>query len=516
MFSRLVFAFVLSVLAGPVCAAEIATTPPVTEKTVLDKIAEPPLLQMPDLSLRLLQQSQPALSADNVAQWLQWERKRMQLMNQLGMWQDIVTRCYEQDKLLTHALMDSADRYWLLTQRIQAWIELREYEQALRALQQYLWQPDATPDVIAVWRQQLVHVYLGQDQIVDAERAMRRYREDYAAQSTEAVDWKLLQAQLLMRVDRPQEAYELIRHMSQPGAMALSLLARFQAQMLTPAAVREITQKYLARPDLKDDQRVLYVYVNYRVAVAELDLPAQINTLEALLINPARQALVDAFPEARKEITADALWTAYEQYGMQVANEQQLLQGDDLAWLALAETSVDAKAKSLTAVLALRARSKILQQQAITQFAALLEKQADGIEILRTLFLRGTPLAVDTLPTILRYKLVDFALARGDLQTAARLMETLQQPPKGQDAFDWNLRRARVLILSGQYDAGAAILHDLAQQPKFSEVQLDQYLQVVFDLQTVQQHVLALQAFAALEPKELPAKNRRELTYWKA
>lgn len=516
MFLRISLLLALLLVAAQVSAAIVPAVQPAAEKTVLDKIAEPPLVHMPDLSLRLLQQNQPPLRADNFVEWLQWERKRLQLMTELGMWQEIVQRCNEQDELLKLTDMALADRYWLQTQRIQAWIELREYDQALLALRQSLWRANATPEAIAVWRQQLIHVYLGLDHIDDAERAMRRYREDYAARSTETVDWKILQAQLLLRVNRPQEAYELVRHMQQARAMALSLLARFQAQMLTAAAVREISQKILLKPDVKDDQRVLYLYVNYRVAVAELDLPGQIKSLELLLINPARQVLVEAFPEARKDITADQLWSVYEQYGMQVANEHQLLQGDDLAWLKLAEKSADLKARSLAAVLALNTRRTTVRQQAISQLAALIEKQTDGIEILRALFLRGTQLSVDALPPPLRYKLVDYALTRGDLPTAARLMETLQQPPKGQDAFDWNLRRARVLILSGQYDAGAAILSELAQQPKFNDVQLDQYLQVVFDLQTVQQHDLALQAFAAIEKKELPLKSRRELAYWKA
>lgn len=516
LFHRTLIFALLIFVSSLLCAAELPALPAAAEKTVLEKITLLPLAQMPDLSLRLLQQSQPALHNDNVEIWLQWEKKRLQLMSQLGLWQEMVLRCNEQDEMLKQIEMPLADRHWLTTQRIQVWIELREYDQALQALRNLLWQANAASESIIVWRQQLIHVYLGLDNIEDAERAMRRYREDYAGKQSETVNWKILQAQLLMRVDRPQEAFELIQHMTQPKAQALALLAQMQAQLLTPAAVREIVQKILLKPDLKDEQRVLYLYVAYHAAVAEMDLAAQINVLEQLLINPARQGLGEVFAEARKEISADQLWRSYEQYGLQTANEQQLLQGDDDAWLALAAKSVDAPAKSLNATLALHAQQPELQQQAIVQLSALLEKQADGMEILRALFMRGTLLSVESLPLLARYKLVDFALSRGDLQTAARLMESLQQPPQGQDAFDWNLRRARVLILSGQYDAGAAILHDLAQQPVLSEIQLDQYLQVAFDLQAVQQHELALQAFAGIEQRPMPAKNRRELLYWKA
>jgi hypothetical protein len=513
---RPIFFVVLMLISSFASATEPGVSAVVAEQPLLEKIASPSLQQMPGLSLRLLQQNQPALRSDNVDVWMQWEKQRLQLMGQLGMWRDMVTRCDEQQTLLAQINLPLADQAWLVTQRIQANIELREYDQAWRELRQSLWQAGASPEAVAVWRQQLIHVYLGLDNINDAERAMRRYREDYPADANESVDWKLLQAQLLMRIERPLEAYQFVQHMKQPAAMTLALLAQMQAQLLTPAAVRDIAQKTLLKTDLKDDQRVLYLYVNYRVAVAELDLPAQITMLEQLLINPARQILTEAVTEARKEITPDHLWQVYEQYGMQLANEQQLLQGDDQAWLILAGKSAPTQAKSLAAVIAVHAQQADLQQQAILQLSAVLEEQSDGIEIMRVVFLRSNVLTVESLPLLLRYKFVDYALSRGDLQTAARLMETLQQPPQGQDAFDWNLRRARVLILSGQYGSGVAILHTLTQQTTFSEAQLDQYLQVAFDLQAVQQHVLALQAFADIEQQQMSAKNRRELAYWKA
>ena len=406
----------LSALLMSCCASVFATAsaePVVDKKTTLEKIAVPPLLQLPDLSLRLLQQDQPPLRADNSTHWMEWERKRLQLMSQLGLWQDMVARCNETEGLLQKVELPVSDHHWLATQRIQAWIELREYDQALRAIRQSLWQANTTSEAVLIWRQQLIHVYLGKDNINDAERAMRRYREDYADQSNEAVSWKILQAQLLMRVERPLEAYELIKHIMQSKAVALSFLARMQAQLLTPDAVRAATHKILAKPDLKDEQRVLYQYVNYRISVVELDLPGQIETLEQLLINPARQSLGELFVASRNEITADQLWRSYEQYGMQVANQQQLLQGDDAAWLLLAEKSPEVAAKSLNAVLVLQSQQAPLKQRAIVQLASLLEKQTDGLELMRVLFLRNSLLTVDALPLVLRYKLIDYALSRG-------------------------------------------------------------------------------------------------------
>ena len=512
---KILLSVVVVVLAASVQAAVSAGSPVVVKKNLLDKIAVAPLMQMPDLSLRLLQQQQPPLTNENARQWMPWERKRLQLMGQLGLWSEMVARCNETEIASQQVAFPVSDRYWLHTQRIQAWIELREYDKALTALRLSLWQSNAPSDAVQAWRQQLIHVYLGMDQTTDAERAMRRYREDYAS-AAEGVSWKILQAQLLMRVDRPAEAYALLKQMAQTHAVALGLLAQLQAQILTPAAVRAIAQKTLAIVDVKDEQRVWYLYINYRVAVAELDLPGQIDMLEQLLLNSARQSLSELFAASRDEITADQLWRSYERYGMLVANRRQLLQGDDAAWLVLADKSPPIAAKSLNAVLVLHAQQIPMQQQAAIQLANLLEKQAEGLEIIRVLFLRSSVLAVDTIPLVLRYRLIDYALLRGDLQSAARLMEALKLPPKGQDAYDWNLRRARVLILSGQYQSGSIILMESVKGLALNDDQVDQYLQVAFDLQAIQQHEVALTAFSTIEQQKLSAKNIRELAYWKA
>ena len=62
----------------------------------------------------------------------------------------------------------------------------------------------------------------------------------------------------------------------------------------------------------------------------------------------------------------------------------------------------------------------------------------------------------------------------------------------------------------------SVILKELAKSPALTDEQIDQYLQVAFDLQAIQQHEQALSAFMAIDSQNLSAKNRRELAYWKA
>jgi len=119
---------------------------------------------------------------------------------------------------------------------------------------------------------------------------------------------------------------------------------------------------------------------------------------------------------------------------------------------------------------------------------------------------------------VIRYRLIDEALESGDLSTASRLMAGLAEPPNGSDHFEWDLRRARVAIYTGDIKAGVDLLQQLLQgeQQTWDKQRVDRLLQVVFDLQTVKQHARALALFAELLGKPLGLQQRREILFWMA
>ena len=204
-----------------------------------------------------------------------------------------------------------------------------------------------------------------------------------------------------------------------------------------------------------------------------------------------------------------------------LANEFKLLRGDDEAWYRQASNVFEKqalRARSLCATLALNASNEHHQQVPFENMASLQEKKKNGLEIIHRLFMNSTQISsLQHVPPAIRYVLVDYALSHADLKTAARLMADLTQPPEGKDDFDWNLRRSRVLILGGEYQAGADILVAmLSGREQLEDSQIDQYMQVVFDLQNVQSHEPALRAFDKLEQYPLSKTVHRELSFWQA
>ena len=72
-------------------------------------------------------------------------------------------------------------------------------------------------------------------------------------------------------------------------------------------------------------------------------------------------------------------------------------------------------------------------------------------------------------------------------------------------------------ILQGEYGQSENIIRrTFSEKPKITRAELDRYIQVVFDFQTVQQHQQAIRLFDLLYIDGLDGKLKREIYFWKA
>jgi tetratricopeptide (TPR) repeat protein len=96
-------------------------------------------------------------------------------------------------------------------------------------------------------------------------------------------------------------------------------------------------------------------------------------------------------------------------------------------------------------------------------------------------------------------------------------LATVREAPAGTDAFTWQLRRARILVLGGDTSGGGeAMLLLLQSHETLDERQQDLVRQVVFDLQTANAHQAALALFEKLLEFTDDITAQRELYYWMA
>ena len=495
----------------------------------VNQIDELLVLGAPELALKVLQKKQPDLLESNWSDWLLWEKKHIQLLQQLQHWPQVIERIELMLQKRQHQLqssentIDQQEIVWFDTQRINSLLKLSHNSQALGLLQKLLWNNGAITESnnIEMWRRLVIQCYMQMDKLEDAQRAMRRYQQDYSSSNNDDLAWRVLQSQLLMRTNRYQEVIRLLMPVKNHQQQALLYLAKLSADRDSIDEIKKQLKKPYTKKDKKTDFQYVYDYVALKIAIVENDLALKIQYIEDFLASRKLKKLEQLFSDAGKYISADGLWQDYHDYGYALANRFKLLRGDDAGWYLKADQLAkksSIQARALYAVLAFTAAEKSQRWLALENLTNLLDKNKQGIEVIDALFMQSSKITdINVIPASIRYRLVDYALSKADLSKAAQLMSALQHAPEGEDAFAWGLRRSRILIMGNEFQQGAEVLNQLLKNRReLTETQTDQYMQVVFDLQAIEQHELALRAFEVLERLGLTGKLQREIAFWKA
>jgi len=479
-------------------------------------------LRAPGLALNYVRREQAAYNQDDPTEWLYWEQKHISLLSYTQQWELLDQRVNQQLEKLRVPKVATADRNWFLTEQIRALIKLKKYPIALKKLRALLWNTTGLTKTttIASWRRLVIQIYLNQNELNDAQVAMRRYQQDYGdLHNEDGVSWLQIQAELYIQSEQYKAAILLLKHAKSDEASALSLLAELKAGSVSAAEAINRTESMLI---VNTDQRnqALYEYVSLVAAIQGNKIDVIIQRLEFLLSLKKIYLSNSVLSIGGVAVTADNLWAYYLQLGNQLANDKGLLRGDDEAWYALANNLFKSdvlNSKGLLASLSLQATHPKHRNLAMQQLVSLIEQDEKSLQLVNRLFTESKHfLGVELIPTEVRYRLIDYNLSLGSVKSAAILMDELEQPPADQDQFAWNMRRSRVFILNGDFEQGANVLNEILESKQLESTQIDKFIQVVFDLQAVEQHQKSLELFSKLESQVEDADVLRELIFWKA
>jgi tetratricopeptide (TPR) repeat protein len=413
-------------------------------------------------------------------------------------------------------------RLWFETQQVIARLQLKQSEQALEQLQHLLWDTDEEhrdPSLPVVWRRLVIRAYLQSHVDDDARRALVKYERDYKTEE-QNIDWVLLQAQVMLRTNRPQQAIQLLEKIPLENAVdveALLLIAQLQHDPKKAATINQQMREKLDGQLLNRSARWAYSYVAYLCSKILNDQAAQISNLESMLSLGIETPVFDE----SYQVTADDLWGMYNEQGLILANDSGLLFGNDEQWQKRSDQllkKAPEKALALNTALVLHTNDFSTMQQQHKTIVEIIEQRKNGLELINQLYLHSDKVQdVNVLPDEVRYRLVDYALSEGDYSEAARIMKSLQEPPPGNTLFDWRMRKARVLILQGEYQSSEDLIRKtFSENARITRDELDRYIQVVFDFQTVQQHERAIRLFDIVSLDGLDEKLKREIYFWKA
>ena len=505
----------LAVAASCFCLAVALSLYPSAQVFALDTGSLKELAQLaragaPQLALRRMDSEQPKPEQDLV-EWTVWEQERLQILASQGLYPLLIERVDDLPESVNETF-----RYLALSLKADAQLQLGQADAARATVRGLLWSHNDTaqPGNTAHWRRLVVRSYVLEDRNEDARLALLRYSQDFGDENPQ---WRWLSAQIMLRAGSSESAFKLLKDDKTPQGEFLRYAAQLlmspqQAPQVEKAAVKLARQ--LEQPELQSAFWGLAAG-----AAKQAKQPyKQIEYLEHALSLPVDHELTHDL----LEIDAGQLWNAYLQQGKRIGNQEQKLLGNDEDWYfpateALVEEPV--RARVLFAVLSEYGSTAERRSVAHGYLVGMLDELANGKTLVKRLYLESKRYAdVADLPPVIRYRLVDAALESGDLKTASRLMAGLAAPPDGSDRFEWDLRRARVAIFTGDVDQGVELLQQLlaSDDRDWDQQQVDRLLQVVFDLQTVQYHQQAVMLFGALLDKRLDQQQRRELLFWMA
>lgn len=489
--------------------------PALAENTISSEIDEIRLIAKSgavSLSLQSIDEKQNLIDKkNNLATWLEWERERIVIYQSGERWQKLHQRVAGYEDGLP-------DKFylWAKQQQVDALLILKMGYQARHTLQNLIWsESEKKAQWLPLWQKQVIKSYLVDNDNADALLAAQRYYQDY--QHNEIED-RLLRARILLVNQREEEVVELLsKDTKHPEGGMLYLLAQLRSNERPPRKVLQSAYRQMRGKWASQKLKFMLWAVVAESAKRSKDLPSMANALEFVLAGNKKTEL----PRGLFDFSADVLWQAYIDYALHIGNQSQFLIGNDQPWFNAAikaQKKEPVKARSLFAMVMLKGQSAETRSRAAKGFLNLMRKRKRGAQLVMKLFLDSENFKTKiSIPAVIRYELVKIALSRSNIELASNLMLTIHAVPAGVNDFQWQLRRARIFVLGGKHVEGAQVLSELLKNYNdFTKKQIEQFLQVVFDLQTAKSDELAYTLFKGILSKIKDPHSQREIYYWMA
>ncbi len=460
----------------------------------------------PSLAMFMLDKQQKHLK-QNSKNYLILEQQRHKIIIKWQLWQQGLKRI----EALPNPIKPKFT-VWANTLNVVYLIELKKYNAALAKLRTLIWsENNHNKKQLALWQKLIIRTYLESNQINNAEKAMLRYQQDYKDQS---LKWMVLQAEILIFSGRADEVIDLLSGRYDEQFVLFNLLAKLKTQSLSnnniyAKAIEKANEEHIA----------IETKAKYWLIAAQAAANSGSTVRQALNLNKVARLNIKLnqrlFP-----FSGDALWQAYLKNGLYIGNKDRLLLGDDERWfkeVELALPNYQIKAKSLLTVVAFKSQNANNQKRAYNRLIELILNNEQGLNVLKTLFVNTKRFEDSTtIPHKARYILVDDALANNNIFDASKLISQLSQP-EGENQFNWEIRRARILIMGAHYQEGITILENLINSSSVVQSkQFDKITHVLFDLQSVEKYHESNQLFDLFLKRDISVKRKREILFWQA
>ena len=430
-----------------------------------------------ELALQRVNLAQPL--EPSAPQWVDWELLRLELLWRRGRDVEVLKRAAAARGL---TLSDRAAAQFSLTAARSAQ-RLGENLQARAFYAMYFAHSHALTTEYRDARLAVISVYVQEGNAEDAYRSMLRFQQDFSPLRSEETE-RFVAA--LVTAGRAAEAVIWLPQLDKASPSAAML--RLRAGLITPEAA--IAQA-----------RVLLAKGGGESALNLLALAAATQKNRAVEIEALEQRLHLAPPEPRATLVRNAggLWSMYAEVGQQIANQAQLLVGDDPAWIERAIRILPQQphlARSLLGYLAAASKNEEARIRAQQQLIASLREAKLSLVALR-LFSDQQGFPIVGLHPSVRMELGTLAATQKHAAEAVRFWQGLPPPP-GAGGSEWRLRYVAALFAAGMVDDGleAAKLATAGAAPEL----VSRLITIAFDTLDAWQVKAAESLFALLLP----------------
>ena len=443
-------------------------------------------------ALARVDQQQPA--AATAPRWGDWEQLRCTLMYRLSRHQELAKRI----AALPAAASQGVARFCLM-QGARASIAVAQGPAARDLLARLLWNNETSAEELRQARLLVIETYLAEDKPREAYALMLRYQQDYKPLDRETAA-RFVDALLASGMDK-----EAVNWFSQlDEASPVKLLLRLQTNLVAPDAAIAQARAGLA----KNSAAVPYWVVLQYAAAAQRNSILHVEAMENLL-----QLAANKSPE-RVAALAGELWKAYSAAAQELANQEQLLVGDEANWSDFGARRSGASpttGRAFFAYLALASKVRATRQSAQLQLAYSLQSSKLALTAVR-LFGDAVRFPIAQLDSQARFLLGSMAAENNLQEAAARFWIGLNAPPN-LDADEWNLRLAQSLVRAGAATAGGDALRTLIADKKSLPPELmRRAITVVVELQDGGHYKTGDELYRALLPLAA-LRERRDILY---
>ena len=439
----------------------------------------------PRLALNRVEQLQPRDARD--PRWAEWEALRLGLLVTLGRQQDALARAAALPQQMPERELREA-----LHAAAQAGIAAGQGGATRAYAAHLLWRLGASADEARALRMLVIESYLAERNGEEAFRAMLRYTQDYQP-IERPVAGRFVEALLDLGMER--EAANWLARLEDTSAA--KLLLRLKTNLLSPEAAAAQARAQLAKGGNAGGNP------GYWQVIAEAAARQGNRTLRLEALERQLAAAKDGV------LQAQALWRAYSAGAQDLANQNQLLTGDDNAWSDFAARRLGADpflSRAFYAYLAQRGRAPVARQNAQLQLAYSLQQA--GLERAALRLFEHAPFAAAALDPQARYLLGAMAETHNEPALAARFWDGLAVPP-GAAPETWQARLALAYWGAGNSDAALAALKQATESKRtLPSEAVQRGLALAREMLAAGRLDLADQALAALLPLAEPAQKR--------